>query len=77
MNWEWGEDLKKKKGMEQTQVSAQDRTEVVNTGGKVDKIIFSSAQDMLTTKEYLGRDVQQSVEYSTLMLRKEACPEDT
>lgn len=29
--------------MKQIQVSAQDRTEVVNTGGKVNQIIFSSA----------------------------------
>lgn len=43
MNWEWGEDLKKKK-RHGRQVSAQDRTEVVRlTGGKVDKIIFNSA----------------------------------
>lgn len=29
--------------MKYIQVSAQDRTEVVNTGGKVDQIIFGSA----------------------------------
>lgn len=29
--------------MKYTQVSAQDRTEAVNTGGKVNQIIFGSA----------------------------------
>lgn len=63
--------------MKQIQVSAQDKTETVNIGGKADKITFTSAQDMLSPEKYFSRDVQQLAEYSHLMLRKEACPEDT
>lgn len=62
--------------MKWIQVSAQNRTGILNIREtKPDYLQFSLGP--VESKNYLGKDALKSVDYSNLMLMREACPEGT